>query len=350
MIDEAVLLNARILILDDNEANVVLIERLLRHEGFRNTKALTDSRVVQAVLNTFQPDILLLDIQMPFLDGFGVMELLGPELENALFPILVLTADNNRETKRKALRAGAKDFLTKPIDAVETILRIRNLLTTRFLYQQVLQERQNLEGKVLERTRGLVKAQGEILDRLALAAEFRDDETGEHTKRVGRLAERLALAVGFTESEALILRKVAPLHDVGKIGIPDSILTKPGPLTYDERRIMETHVSIGAKILSGSQYKLMQVAEMVALYHHERWDGSGYPKGLRSHSIPMEARILSIVDVYDVLTNHRPYKEAWSQDAALQEIKRCQGTQFDPALVKIFVDLVYSDLASAGKQ
>lgn len=348
MIEEEALLNARILILDDNEANVILIERLLHHEGFRNTKGLTDSRVVQQVLSVFQPDILLLDIQMPFLDGFGVMELLKMETENTFFPILVLTADNSRETKRKALMAGAKDFLTKPIDAVETILRIRNLLTTRFLYQQVLEERHSLEEKVLDRTRGLVRAQAEVLDRLAIAAEFRDDETGEHTRRVGRAAERLALTSGFTESEALVLRKVAPLHDVGKIGIPDSILAKPGPLTYEERRIIQTHVSIGSKILSGSQYKLMQVAELVALYHHERWDGSGYPNGLRAQEIPVEARIVSIVDVYDALTNRRPYKEPWTREDALKELWRCMGTQFDPTLVKLFIKLVESDLAGTG--
>lgn len=335
--------SARILIVDDNPANTALLQRMLSNQGYREVKGLNDSRLTYEVVASWSPDIVILDIQMPHMDGFTVMKALRPLLEQTFLPILVLTADVSTATKRHALAAGAQDFLSKPIDVVEAMLRIRNLLTTRFLYHELATEKQSLEARVAERTRSLMLAQSEILDRLATAAEFRDDETGEHTRRVGRLSERLALKAGLSPTEALLLRKAAPLHDVGKIGVPDHILLKDGPLTWEERTIMERHVQIGAEILSGSQFPLLRVAETIARNHHERWDGSGYPNALVGANIPVEGRIVALADVFDALTHQRPYKPAWTVRDALAELQRQSGTFFDPRLVTLFVEMVLED-------
>lgn len=332
--------DARILIVDDNEPNITLLQRMLAHQGYREIKGVVDSRLALETVKIWEPDIVILDIQMPHLDGFAVLEQLQPILAQGFLPILVLTADVSTQTRRQALAAGAKDFLSKPIDAVEAMLRIRNLLTTRFLYQELAEQKQTLEDRVAERTRSLVMAQNEILDRLAIAAEFRDDETGEHTRRVGRLAERLAFKAGMSATEALLLRKAAPLHDIGKIGVPDHILLKEGPLSPEERRVMERHVQIGAEILSGSHFPLLRAAEGVARFHHERWNGSGYPHGASGSRIPLDGRIVAIADVFDALTHERPYKSAWMVGDALAELQRHRGIFYDPRLVDLFVEMI----------
>lgn len=344
--------DARILIVDDNDTNIKLLDRMLIHQGYREIKGVIDSRLALETVTTWEPDIIILDIQMPHLDGFAVMAQLQPVLTQAFLPILVLTADVSTQTKRQALAAGAKDFLSKPIDAVEAMLRIRNLLTTRFLYQELAEQKRSLEDRVAERTRSLVMAQSEILDRLATAAEFRDDETGEHTRRVGRLAERLAIKAGMSATDALLLRKAAPLHDIGKIGVPDRILLKEGPLSREERREMERHVPIGAEILSGSHFPLLRSAEIVARFHHERWNGSGYPHGATGSQIPLEGRIVAIADVFDALTHARPYKSAWMVSEALAELHRNRGTFYDPRLVDLFVEMITEEghLSRPGDQ
>ena len=214
---------------------------------------------------------------MPYLNGFDVMKQLRPHIPpEAFLPILVLTADITPETKRQALAEGAMDFLTKPFDATEVILRIRNLLQTRSLHLQLQNQNQLLDQKVRERTAELEETQNEILERLALAAEYRDDDTGEHTKRVGQMSAQIAQALCLPQAEVELIRRAAPLHDVGKIAIPDSILLKPGKLTPEEFDHMKTHTTLGAKMLSGGRFPLLQLAEEIALTHHERWDGTGY--------------------------------------------------------------------------
>jgi putative two-component system response regulator len=248
--------------------------------------------------------------------------------------VLVLTADATPEAKHKALSLGARDFLSKPLDPLEVTLRVNNLLETRFLYRALLEENRRLEERVQERTRELQQAQLEILERLARAAEYRDDETGEHVRRVAVNAAHVAEALGLPQEQVGMIRSAAPLHDLGKIGIPDAILRKPAKLTPEEFAVIKTHATIGAELLSGGRSELSRVAERIARSHHERWDGSGYPDGLAGEEIPLEGRIVAVVDVFDALTSERPYKSAWPLEEALAEIEAQAGRQFDPRVVQ----------------
>ena len=325
---------ARILIIDDHQANIEALKRILRTAGFVSVNSTTDPMIGVGLVQTWSPDLLLLDLHMPGLDGFGVLESIRPQLDgDSHLPVLMLTADSSDDTKRRALAGGVKDFLTKPFDAVEAALRIENLLETRSLYTTVRKQNQLLEERVAERTRELEEAQVEILQRLAAASEFRDDDTGEHTHRVGHLAALLARGVGLSEAEVDLIGRAAPLHDVGKIGIPDSILLKPARLTIKERRIMQTHVTIGAAMLAGGRSPLVQTAERIARSHHERWDGKGYPDGRAREDIPMAARIVGLADFLDALTHNRPYRPAWSVGKTFAAIVKNRGTHFDPTVV-----------------
>ncbi len=335
--DDATLTQARILIVDDQQANVLLLERLLAANGFKNVTGTTHSDRAEALCAELDPDLLLLDLQMPYPDGFEIMRRLrtGPSVA-APMPILVLTADNSVDTKRHALASGASDFLNKPFDTVEVILRIKNQLATRILQLTLDTHNAMLERRVHERTQELDQARLEAIERLAHAAEYRDDDTGEHIRRVGALAALLARELGMPAIEVQRIRSAAPLHDVGKIAIADAILLKPGRLTADEFETMKTHAAIGAEILSGSDSRLLQLAEEIARTHHEHWDGNGYPAGLQGEEIPMAGRIVALADVFDALTQTRPYKDAWPIDDASAEINRLSGTQLDPLVVAAF--------------
>jgi putative two-component system response regulator len=329
---------AKILIVDDEQPNVRLLERLLQNAGYTAVAGTTDAREVVSLYLDFQPDLLLLDLMMPHLDGFQTMEQLSLLIpQGTYFPILVLTADITAQAKQRALAAGAKDFLTKPFDHTEVLLRIRNLIETRLLHLRLQNQNQLLEGTVRERTQELKATHIEVLERLARAAEFRDDDTGQHTQRVGAASARLAQQLGLPDDHVELIRRAAPLHDVGKIGISDTILLKPGRLTPEEFDIMKTHAFIGAALLAGGRSDLVRVAERIAGTHHERWDGSGYPAGLQGEDIPIEGRILAVVDVFDALTHERPYKKAWPVDEAVAEIERQSGKQFDPRVVEAFL-------------
>lgn len=331
---------ARILIVDDQPSNVMLLEGILQEEDFTSYRSITDAREALPAFIEYLPDLILLDLQMPYMDGFEVMKQLRASISpDDFLPILVLTADITPEAKRRALTEGALDFLTKPFDATEVVLRIKNLLQTRSLHLRLQEQNEVLDEKVRERTAELEATQIEILERLALAAEYRDDDTGKHTQRVGESAAHIAEALGWAASDVELIRRAAPLHDVGKIAISDLILLKPAKLTPEEFESMKSHTKLGAQILSGGRFALLQLAEQIALTHHERWDGSGY-LGLREEAIPMAGRIVAVADVFDALTSDRPYKKAWPIHEAIEEIKRQSGRQFDPRVVEAFLKVV----------
>jgi putative two-component system response regulator len=326
------LTTARILIVDDEAANVRLLEIILQQAGFTNLCSSTDARQVSSLYDSFQPDALLLDLMMPWLNGFEVMEqILAKTPPGSYQPILVMTADTTAAVREKALSSGAKDFLTKPFDATEILLRLNNLLEVRV-------QRLVLEHTVRERTEDIEAAHRETMHRLARAAEYRDDDTGQHTRRVGQMAAGLAGELGLPYTQVALFEEAAALHDVGKIAIPDAILLKPGKLTPDEFEIIKTHTVIGEQILAGSSSRSLQLAAQIALTHHERWDGSGYA-GLKAQEIPLSGRIVAVADVFDALTHERPYKKAWSLEAATAEIKDQSGRQFDPRVVQAFFEL-----------
>jgi putative two-component system response regulator len=340
--------SARILVVDDEETNLRLLRRILAHDGYQHVHSTRDARGLPDLVDEFQPDLILLDLHMPPPDGYDVMRALGRRITGpGQIAVLVLTGDNSSEAKRAALSLGARDFLCKPFDTTEALLRIRNLLETRFLHRELADQNARLETRVQERTSELEQSQVEILERLARTAEIRDDETGRHTQRVGGVAGALAEALGLDHRLVELIRRAAPLHDVGKIGIPDSILRKPGVLTPDETAMMRTHTVIGAKILSGGSSDLMIVAERIALSHHEHWDGTGYPHGLKGEAIPVEARIVAVADFVDALTHNRPYRAAWPSDAVFDEIKRCSGSHFDPKIVEA---LMSSEIAGSAHE
>jgi putative two-component system response regulator len=278
---------------------------------------------------------------MPHLDGYEVMDQLNEIAEASYLPILILSADLAPEARREALSRGAKDFVGKPFMPDELLLRIRTLLETRLLYLQIQSQNQLLEAKVRERTRALEEAQVEILERLAVAAEFRDDNTGQHTQRVGQMSALVARQLGLPDNQVALIRRGAELHDVGKIGVPDTILLKIGKLTTEEFEIIKTHTVIGARILSGGKFPLLRLSEEIAFTHHERWDGHGYA-GIRGTDIALAGRIVAVADVFDALTQQRPYKPAWPVADAIGEIDRQRGKQFDPDVVDAFLRVVES--------
>jgi putative two-component system response regulator len=331
--------SARLLIVDDEESNVRLLERILRRAGYETIKGTMEPRNVSRIVAEYDPDLIMLDLHMPHLDGFGVLTQVAEQLSGGGYlPVLMLTGDATPEAKRGALSLGARDFVAKPFDAEEVLLRIRNLLETRLLYTALEGHNTLLEARVKERTQDLAESQIEIVERLARAAEIRDDDTGRHTQRVGELSALIADALGSGSRFIDLIRRAAPLHDVGKIGIPDGILLKAGKLTAREIDVIQTHTVIGARILSGGVSELVKMAERIALCHHERWDGVGYPNKISQESIPIEARITGLADFVDALTHRRPYRPAWPMETVLTEVRRESGHHFDPTVVAALME------------
>jgi putative two-component system response regulator len=330
---------ARILIVDDEEHNIEILRRILTRAGFTRVESTTDSRDAKRLYVRHRPDLILLDLHMPHLDGLEVMAQLAEVAEASYLPILILSADVTPEARRQALSRGAKDFVNKPFQQDEILLRIKTLLETRLLYLQIQTQNQILEARVRERTRALEEAQVEIIERLAVAAEFRDDNTGQHTQRVGQMSALLARQLGLPDTQVSLIRRAAPLHDVGKLGVPDTILLKLGKLSDEEFAVVKTHTVFGARILSGGKFPLLRLAEEIAFSHHERWDGSGYA-GIPGTRIPLAGRIVSVADVFDALTQQRPYKPAWPVGDAIAEIDRQRGRQFDPDVVDAFIRVI----------
>lgn len=333
--------DARLLVIDDEQPNLDLMARILRRAGYDRVELTTDPRWAVDHVTELSPDLVVLDLHMPGMDGLEVLRCLQDRVPaDDLLPRLVITADSTDATRRDALALGAHDFLTKPIDVTETTVRVANLLRTRMLHVRLRAHNDRLEEQVRSRTRELEDAYGDVLHRLALMGEYRDDATAAHTARVGAQVERLAVALGHPADRAALLGQAATLHDIGKVAIPDSIVMKAGPLTAAEFTVMTTHASIGARMLGGSRAPVLQLAERIALSHHERWDGTGYPAGLAGHDIPAEGRIVAVVDVHDALSTARPYKAGWSPVRVRREMLTQRGRHFDPAILDVFLDLV----------
>jgi putative two-component system response regulator len=330
---------ATLLIIDDNPAMVMFLQGLLEKVGYTRVLSTIDSREAVDLFEALPPDLVILDLNMPHIDGFEVLRLFRERIpETHYLPILVLTGNVSPEARQRALLRGAKDFLTKPFEPIELLLRLHNLLEARFLHLRLHQRNAQLATRVRQRTRQLLEAQSDTIERLAQVVEFHDDETGRHTRRVGEWAGRIASRMGLATSEVELIRRAAPLHDVGKIGIPESILLKPERLTPQEFEVVKMHTSIGARILAGGRSEYLAMAEEIALGHHERWDGSGYPQGLRGDETPVHARIVAVADYFDALTHARPYREAVAQEEVLEQIDAAAGRLFDPRVVRAFLD------------
>ena len=337
MVELRDLTDATIVFVDDEEINLTLLGKILEKHGFRNLVATQDPASVPDLLDDHQADLLITDLHMPGVGGLDVIDrVVARRPPDDWFPIAVITADVSPDAEAEALQRGAKDFINKPFRATQIRVRVENLLRTRFLQEALKLHADQLEHLVAERTRDLEMSRLDLLDRLSLAAEYRDYVTGRHTQRVGELCGLIAAQMDLPRDEVELLRRAAPLHDVGKIGTPDHILLKPGRLTEDEFAAMQRHVDVGAKLLAKGHSKLMVLAERVALTHHERWDGSGYPRGLVGDDIPIEGQIVAVADVFDTLINKRPYKPAWPVTQAVAEIRQRSGSWFAPRVVDAF--------------
>ncbi|MCC2638908.1 MAG: two-component system response regulator [Moraxellaceae bacterium] len=331
--------NAHILVVDDERTNLLLLDKMLRQQGYENLTLVSDPREVLSAYHARRPALVLLDINMPHMDGYQVMAQLKALNDPLLPPIVILTAQEGRDFVLRALDAGARDFVAKPFDRNELMMRVRNLLDAELAHRMLHDQKDVLEEMVRQRTEQLHHTRLQIVQRLGRAAEYRDEETGNHILRMSHTCALLARAAGWSECECDLMLNASPMHDIGKIGIPDAILLKPGRLTPPEWEIMKTHAAIGARLLDGDNSDLMLMARDIAHYHHEKWDGSGYPFGLAGAAIPMAGRIAALADVFDALTSCRPYKPAWTVEAALDYVKSQSGSHFDPALVEAFLGL-----------
>lgn len=341
----------RILVVDDEAMMRRLLEKLLRMEGYEVVLASSGEQALAALLRD-GADTVLLDMRMPGMSGLEVCRQIRNHPRSLHTPVVFITAVNDRELRRKGMEAGADDFLSKPFDEVELMARVRNSVRVKRYYDNLAQQKKQLEIAVLERTTELNDAvsrltqiqvdlrasQEETIYRLSRAAEFRDDETGQHLQRMSRYCQLIARRIGLDEPTCELLRIASPMHDVGKLGIPDSILLKPGRLTPDEFTVMKGHAEIGYRILVGSEAIPLKIAATIAHTHHEKWDGNGYPRGLAGEEIPLYGRIAAIADVFDALTSARPYKPAWKLEDALQLMAQSRGTHFDPTLIDVFFE------------
>jgi putative two-component system response regulator len=332
--------NAKIVIVDDQMTNIMLLENILQNAGYKHIHSTQDPTEVLPLFKELNPDLICLDIHMPEINGFQVMGQLKIIRQQTYLPILVITSEEDRDIRLRALESGAKDFLNKPFDRVEVLMRIRNLLESSLLNKALAQQKDTLEATIRLRTQELQETQLDVVHRLARAAEYRDNETGAHVIRLSHFAVVLGRACGMSEEECQVLFHAIPMHDVGKLGIPDHILLKPGKLDPDEFEIMKQHTLIGAKLLANSQSPVLKMGEIIALTHHEKWDGSGYPNYLAGDDIPLVGRICALVDVFDALSSKRCYKDAWPLEKTIKEIHTLSGTHFDPHLVKLFEDLL----------
>jgi putative two-component system response regulator len=322
---------ARVLIVDDTPLNISLLNAALMDEYI--IRVATSGKQALDICLSMPVDIVLLDVMMPEMDGFETCRRLKEYPLTKNIPVVFVTARGDVEDESTGFACGAVDYITKPIRAAIVRARVKTHLA---LYDQ----NRVLERLVKERTAELNESRLEILHRLGSAGEYRDNETGLHIVRVCNYSGIIGQALRLPENEVDLLFNAAVLHDVGKIGIPDSILFKPGKLDDEEWKVIRSHCEIGSKIIGSHQNRLLKSAASIALTHHERWDGSGYPQGLKESDIPMFGRIVALADVFDALTCARPYKRAWSVAEAVQEVVRCRGQHFDPQLVDAFLRVI----------
>lgn len=355
-VDPATVKLSKLMVVDDEPTNVKIVRRLLELEGFSQFVTTTDGRKAMTLIRDERPDCVLLDLMMPFVTGLDVLDEMRHDPTTAHIPAIILTAVTDHKVRCEALKRGATDFLNKPVDPAELAPRVVNVLTVKAYQDQLLRYNQNLESAVSERTRQLEQAYREIGLVLARAAEYRDNDTGLHVVRVGRYARLIGEELGIVGDAADLLERAAQLHDVGKIGIPDAILLKPGRLTDDEFELMKRHCTFGDRILQpytddeqtangdwregaggGGATPLLVLAHRIAMSHHEHWDGTGYPTGLRGENIPLEGRITAVADVFDALSSKRCYKDSFPIDECFETMTEKRGNHFDPQVLDAFL-------------
>jgi len=325
-----------VLMVDDNMTNLVLVRQLVRRVEECETLAFTDPASALETLRETDVDLILVDYVMPEIDGVEFVRRTRRMSRHATVPVVMVTTTDEREVVLQALEAGATDFLTKPLDPLEFKVRVRNLLALRKAQKQLAARAALLDREVSIKTSELVEREQEIIWRLTKATERRDTDTGDHIARMSRICGILAEGMGLSVEDRRLVEIAAQMHDVGKVGIPDEILFKPGALSPEERKVMETHADLGWAILEGSKSRLLQMAADIAVSHHERWDGTGYPKGLAGEAIPVVGRITALADVFDALMSVRPYKPAWPIEKAIAFVADGSGSHFDPACVEAF--------------
>jgi putative two-component system response regulator len=330
----------QILVVDDEPRNTKLLEAILSREGYRVECAGNGQDALRAVVE-LRPDLVLLDVMMPDTDGFQVAAQIKSNSDTRNIPIIMVTSLDDRASKLRALDSGAEEFLTKPVDRAELIVRTRNLLRLKELADLHANYARVLEERVVERSLRLTNSYRDTIAALNRAASYRDEETGAHVQRISHYCVELAQALGMDSAFCECIYYASPMHDIGKIAIPDRVLLKPGPLTPDEWEIMKTHATLGFKMLDGVDSPYIEMGRDIALRHHERWDGRGYPDGLTGEAIPLSARVMAIADVYDALRSRRPYKEAYGHDDTVRIIMHGDGRtspkHFDPRVLSAFV-------------
>ncbi len=326
-----------LLVVDDNATNLVLFRHLLQKIEAAEVKSFSDSVAALAWCAENEPDLIVLDYMMPVMDGLEFIRRLRRMPGRADVPVVMVTADAESDVRHQALEIGAQDFLTKPVDKTELIARVRNLLALRKSLQQLANRAAWLGEEVKKATAEITAREKEAILRLSRAAEYRDPETGTHLLRMSNYARLIAAQMGLPAAEQELLLDAAPMHDIGKVATPDNILLKPGKLTPEEFDVMKQHAVIGYEILRDSVSPLLQCAAALALTHHEKFDGSGYPQGLAGVSIPLHGRIVAVADVFDALTSERPYKKAWALEEAVEFMKTNSGRHFDPTCIDAFI-------------
>lgn len=333
---------AKILVVDDEDGNLRLMEAMLSPLGYEVILA-SDGENALAKVKETPPNVILLDTLMPKIDGFEVARRLKGDEATKTIPVVMMTAQSEVEDRLKALEAGADDFLTKPVDEAELRARVNSLLKVKAYNDHIRNYQKELEAEVTKRTQDLAKAFEKIkiasLDtvyRLSRAAEYKDEDTGAHVERMSHYSSAIARGMGLDDEFVEQILWAAPMHDIGKIGIPDRVLQKAGKLDSDEWAIMKQHTTIGAEILKDASADFIKLAAEIAITHHEKWDGSGYPQGRKGSDIPLAGRIVALADVFDALTSERPYKGPFPLEQALAIIKGGQGSHFDPEVVNAF--------------
>jgi putative two-component system response regulator len=330
--------NSPIFVVDDEPVNLKLIERVLAHEGYQEIHSIQDPEEVSPRFEEVRPNLILLDINMPRMNGFAVLEKLKFDAQATLPPVVFLTAEIAAEHRTRAFEHGVLDFISKPFNRQELTARVRNLLALELAHQQLTQEKSSLEAIVQKRTEALRRTQLQVVQILGKASEYRDNETGAHILRMSNISALLTRRLGLADSFVEQMLHASPMHDVGKIAIPDHILLKAGKFTPEEWDIMRSHTVIGHEILRAEGSSLLNLASEIALHHHEKWDGSGYPYKLAGHDIPISCRIVAVADVFDALLSERPYKKPWSLDDAKAFMFAEAGRHFDPEIIRLFKD------------